>query len=101
MLSKPKTKTTKTKAWTSSPRKQPQKATRRAQAHAAQQEPDLVVAEEQFMDDEALPDPSHGMATHLDTMMAMILQLSHNVNGQDEAVHEQEDTPAQVCLDPR
>ena len=29
-----------------------------------------------------------------DTMMAMILELSPKVNGQNEAVHEQEDTPS-------
>ena len=48
-----------------------------------------MVANEQFMDYDVLPDPSHGMASCLDTMMTMILELSQKVNGQDEAVHEQ------------
>ena len=92
MPSKPKTKLTKGKAGTPPPTKQPRKATRRAPAHAVQQEPDLVVTEEQFMDYEALPDPSKGMASRLDTMMAMIMERSQNVQYQDETLQEQEDT---------
>ena len=91
MPSKPKTKSKKGKAETPSPSKQPRKAARRAQA--AQQELDLGVTEEQFMEDEALSDPLRGMASCLDTMMAMILELPPNVNGQDNVLLELEDTP--------
>ena len=94
MPSKPKIKLKKGKAVMLSPRKQPPKAARRAQACTAQQEPDLVVIEEQFMANEALTEPLLGMAFRLDTMMAMILELSQKVNGQTEAVYQQEDTPS-------
>ena len=94
MPSKPKTKLKKGKAWTPSPRKQPRKAARKAQACAACQEPDVGVIEEHFMDNEVLTDPSQGLASHLDTMLDMTLALSQKVNGQAEVVHEHEDTPS-------
>ena len=94
MPSKPKTKLKKGKTGTLSPRKQPRKATRRAQACTAHLERELGVAEEHFMYIEVPSDPSHDLASRLDIMMDMIVALSQNVNGQDEAVHEREDTPS-------
>ena len=40
--------------------------------------------EEEFVDNEALSDPLLSMATHMDNMMMMILNLSQMVQGQDK-----------------
>ena len=98
MPSKPKTKSKKGKAGTPSPKNQPRKAARWAQARAAGQEPYLMVTEKQFMDYGVLPDPLHGMASclHLDTMIAMIMEFSQKVHGQDEGFKSQRVPPTQV-----
>ena len=82
------------------PGSSPVKPLVRAQANAALQELDLVVTEEQFMDDEALNDPSQGMASCVDTMMTMILELFQNVI-QARMRQYKKMPPAQVYLDTR
>ena len=43
--------------------------------------------------DEAITDPLRGMVTCMDSMIAMILELSQKVHGQDKAVVEKTGIP--------
>ena len=72
---------------TRSHKKQSRKAAKRGLAPAAFQR-NLVNTEEESKDDEGLVGPLQGTADHMDSMMAIILELFQRVHGQDKAVAE-------------
>ena len=92
MPPKSKTKTTKSKGVDTAYKETSKKAAKWAQARAALQQ-DMVNTEEKFTRDVVLTGPLQGMANHMDNMMAIILELSQKVHGQDTVVAEQICTP--------
>ena len=84
MPPKSKTKAKKSKGVDTAPTKQSNKASKRAQSPTFLQQ-NLVVTEEEFKGDAAITAPLQGMADCMDKMMAMILELSQKVHGQDKA----------------
>ena len=90
--SEAKTKVKKCKGAATAPKKQSDRAAKRAQAPAALQQ-DLGATEEGLTSDEALTDPLQGMANCLDNMMTMLLELSLKVHGMDKAAAEQTRIP--------
>ena len=67
---------------------QSSRAAKRVQAPAALRQV-FVDTKEELTGDETISDPLQGMANRMDSMMAMILELSQKVHGHDMAVAEQ------------